>query len=226
MEKSDLSIIILAAGKGTRMKSSIPKVLHKVAGREMINLTIDTAKALKPANIVVVISEDINKFAHQIVDQHPTSKIIFAIQKEHLGTAHAVGVGVDALPRIGKNLLVLYADTPLLKLETLQDMVLKIQNKQATVCVLGFDCMDEANKYGRLIVSKNHLEKIVEYKDANAKEKEIKLCNSGVIAVAGDKINSLLSKVNNKNASGEYYLTDIVGIAQKAKLKCSSFNLK
>ena len=221
MEKSDLSIVILAAGKGTRMKSSIPKVLHKVAGREMVNLTIDTAKALKPSNISVVISEDVSDFADRIVSEHPTSKINFAIQKERLGTAHAVNVGISALPKIGKTLLILYADTPLLKIETLQEMVTKIQNKQSSICVLGFECADENNKYGRLVVNKNHLDKIIEYKDANLKERKIKLCNSGVVAVDGDKIKSLLAKVDNKNASGEYYLTDIVGLAKKSKLKCS-----
>lgn len=221
MEKSDLSIVILAAGKGTRMKSSIPKVLHKLSGREMVNLTIDTAKALKPNNIVVVISEDVTDFADRIISEHPTSKINFALQKERLGTAHAVEIGINALPKISKTVLILYADTPLLKEETLQEMVTKIQNKQSSVCVLGFDCEDENNKYGRLVVSRNQLNKIVEYKDASLKERKIKLCNSGVIAVAGDKVKSLLAKVNNKNASGEYYLTDIVGLAKKAKLKCS-----
>jgi bifunctional UDP-N-acetylglucosamine pyrophosphorylase/glucosamine-1-phosphate N-acetyltransferase len=220
MEKSDLSIVILAAGKGTRMKSALPKVLHKIAGREMVNLTIDTAKLLKPNNISVVISEDIADFADRIIAEHPTSKINFALQKERLGTAHAVKVGINALPKIGKTVLILYADTPLLKVETLQEMVTKIQNKNSSVCVLGFDCADESNKYGRLVVNKNHLDKIVEYKDANQKERKIKLCNSGVIAVAGDKLKLLLAKVNNKNASGEYYLTDIIGLAKKAKLKC------
>ena len=220
MEKSDLSIVILAAGKGTRMKSALPKVLHKIAGREMVNLTIDTAKVLKPNNISVVISEDIADFADRIIAEHPTSKINFALQKERLGTAHAVKVGINPLPKIGKTVLILYADTPLLKVETLQEMVTKIQNKNSSVCVLGFDCADESNKYGRLVVNKNHLDKIVEYKDANQKERKIKLCNSGVIAVAGDSLKSLLDKVNNKNASGEYYLTDIIGLAKKAKLKC------
>ena len=120
-----------------------------------------------------------------------------------------------------KTLLILYADTPLLKIETLQEMVTKIQNKQSSICVLGFECADENNKYGRLVVNKNHLDKIIEYKDANLKERKIKLCNSGVVAVDGDKIKSLLAKVDNKNASGEYYLTDIVGLAKKSKLKCS-----
>ena len=84
MEKSDLSIVILAAGKGTRMKSALPKVLHKIAGREMVNLTIDTAKVLKPNNISVVISEDIADFADRIISEHPTSKINFALQKNVL----------------------------------------------------------------------------------------------------------------------------------------------
>ncbi|MES2678104.1 MAG: bifunctional UDP-N-acetylglucosamine diphosphorylase/glucosamine-1-phosphate N-acetyltransferase GlmU [Pseudomonadota bacterium] len=218
-----LSIIILAAGKGTRMKSSQPKVLHKIANREMLNLVIDTAKEIKPDNISVVISSEMEKFAAQIAKQHPKTNLTFAIQKQQLGTANAVEAGMKSLKKVGDVVLVLYGDTPLIKAQTLKIMVadiLKQQNAQGnTVCVLGFHCY-EANKYGHLVIDKNQLIRIVEFKDATAQEKAITLCNSGVIAVNGAQIKNLLTKINNKNASGEFYLTDIVGVARKQGLSC------
>lgn len=211
------SIIILGAGKGTRMKSTLPKVLHKIAGREMINLVLDTAIKLNPDNICVVISEEMQQFSSQLQKQYHKTNLTFALQSERLGTAHAVEVGLKNLSKIADKVLVLYADTPLLKEKTLQEMLAKMDRN--SVCVLGFNCHTD-NKYGRLVVEKNSLKKIVEFKDANAKEKKITLCNSGVVAIDGKKIKNLLSKIDNKNASGEYYLTDIVGIAKNAKLNC------
>lgn len=216
-----LSIIILAAGKGTRMKSALPKVVHKVAGREMINLVLDTANNLNPTNIVVVISDDMQEFSEQIKKQHSKSDLHFAIQKERLGTAHAVQTGLKNLPKIADAVLVLYADTPLLKVKTLQKMLQTLDKN--SVCVLGFDCHKknaEENKYGRLVVVGNSLQKIVEAKDANLEEQKITLCNSGVLAITGSKIENLLAKIDNQNASGEYYLTDIIGIAKKQNLDC------
>lgn len=209
-----LSIIVLGAGRGTRMKSSLPKVLHKIAGREMINLVLDTAAQLNPTNIAVVISEEIQPFVADLKISHP---VRFVVQKERLGTAHAVETGLKALKKIGNVVLVLYADTPLLKVSTLQEMI-KVLAKN-TVAVLGFECQDD-NKYGRLVVEKSSLKKIVEYKDASPEERNITLCNSGVIAVKGAEIKNLLSKIDNNNASGEYYLTDIVGIARKKGWEC------
>lgn len=212
-----LSVIILAAGKGTRMKSSLPKVLHKVAGREMLNLAIDTAKELRPDNISVVISNEMEKFTSKIKDQHPQTNLHFTIQTQQLGTAHAVDAGLKSLPKISDVVLVLYGDTPLIKAATLKSMIENLQKN--SVCILGFD-FDEENKYGKLIVKNNKLERIVEFKDASEKERKITLCNSGVMAIDGAKIENLLNKIDNKNASGEYYLTDIIAIAKKQKLNC------
>ncbi|MBU6339142.1 MAG: bifunctional UDP-N-acetylglucosamine diphosphorylase/glucosamine-1-phosphate N-acetyltransferase GlmU [Rickettsiales bacterium] len=214
----NLSIIILAAGKGTRMKSDLPKVMHKVAGREMLNMVIDVAKKSHPQNIAVVISEEMEKFKEKIIANHTDVKIYFIVQKERKGTAHALQTGIKALDKIAKKLVVLYGDTPLISHNTIEKMIEKINNN--SLCVLGFNVFEE-NSYGRLVVENEHLARIVEYKDATSEERKITLCNSGVVAIKGEHVENLLSKVDNKNAAGEFYLTDIVGIADKMGLKSS-----
>lgn len=215
----NLSILILAAGKGSRMKSDLPKVMHKVAGREMLNMVIDEAKLLEPQDIIIVVSEEMADFQEKILNTHPEVKISFALQKERKGTAHAVRIGLENLQNIGKKCLILYGDTPLISHHTLQNMLAKLDD--FSLCVLGFEEKEE-NSYGRLVVDENgHLEKIVEFKDANLEEKRITLCNSGVMAIDSAHIHELLSKVKNHNSAAEFYLTDIIAIAGKMDLKCS-----
>ncbi len=215
----NLSIIILAAGKGTRMKSDLPKVMHKVAGREMLNMVIDEAQKLDPQSISIVVSEDFIPFQEKIVAQHVGTKISFALQKVRKGTADAVKTGLKNFRKPAENFLILYGDTPLIHEKTLRAMLAKIDKKTA-LCVLGFDCQVD-NAYGRLVTDvSGNLEKIIEFKDANAKERKISLCNSGVVAVRGELLDKLLRQVKNDNASGEFYLTDIVGIACKMGLQC------
>jgi len=213
----ELSILILAAGKGTRMKSDLPKVMHKVANREMLNMVIDEAKILNPKNITIVVSEEMENFQEKIIRTHPETKISFTLQKERKGTAHAVSTGLQNLENLGEKLLILYGDTPLTSHVTLKKMIEKLDD--FSLCILGFDD-EEENAYGRLVVdSSGHLEKIVEYKDASDEERKIALCNSGVVAVDGKKVKNLLDQVKNENAAGEFYLTDIVGIAGTMGLK-------
>jgi len=215
----NLSIIILAAGKGTRMKSDLPKVMHKVANREMLNMVIDEAKALNPKQISIVVSEDFKNFETEILREHCDAKISFALQKVRKGTADAVKIGLQNLKNKAHNFLILYGDTPLIKHKTLRAMLEKINDGNA-LCVLGFDCNAD-NAYGRLVVDiNNDLKKIIEFKDANVNERKISLCNSGVVAVQGAWLEKLLAQVKNNNAAKEFYLTDIVGIACKQGLKC------
>ncbi len=214
-----LSAIILAAGKGTRMKTDLPKVMHKVAGQELLNMVIDEAKKLDLKNITIVVSEEMQNFQQQIIAEHPEIKISFVLQKERRGTAHAVSLALQNISQLGKKVLILYGDTPLISAITLKKMLDQLDD--SALCVLGFECFEE-NAYGRLVVDvDNHIEKIVEFKDASKNEREITLCNSGVMAVSGPHIKNLLSEVKDHNAAGEFYLTDIVGIAGKFGLKRS-----
>lgn len=212
-----LSIIILAAGKGTRMKSNLPKVMHKVADREMLNLVIDEAKTLNPKNITIVVSDEMKPFEEKIIKSHPNLKISFVLQKERKGTAHAVETAVNNIKDLGSKVLVLYGDTPLVSSQTLEKMSANLG--EFALCILAFNDYEE-NAYGRLVVDeKGHVKRIVEFKDASADEKKITLCNSGVMAIDGEKISMMLSKVKNDNAAKEFYLTDIVSIAGQMGLQ-------
>ena len=213
-----LSIVILAAGKGSRMKSSLPKVMHKVANREMLNLVIDGAKILKPSNITVVLSEDTISYKDQIQAAHQDFSINFVVQKEQKGTAHALVAGVKSVEKVGSKVLVLYGDTPLLSYPTLNMMVESLNDSQLSV--LAFDCF-EPNNYGRVIIDeKGIVDRIVETKDASLDEQKVTLCNSGVMSMSKSTL-SLIKQIKNENKSGEYYLTDLVKIAKENSLKVS-----
>ena len=219
---NNVSIIILSAGKGTRMKSSLPKVMHKVAGREMVNMVIDEAKKLNPQNITLVVSSEMEIFYEKIKNEHKKQQIDFVVQNERKGTGHAVSCATSTFnnnKKLHKKVLILYGDTPLISHQTLEKMLQKIDD--FSLCILGFDDEDE-NAYGRLVINDSgHLEKIIEFKDASEIEKKIALCNSGVIAVDGDALPHLLSQIKNNNSAHEFYLTDIVAIANNQGLKCT-----
>jgi bifunctional UDP-N-acetylglucosamine pyrophosphorylase / glucosamine-1-phosphate N-acetyltransferase len=218
----NISVIILSAGKGTRMKSSLPKVMHKVAGREMLNMVIDEAKKLNPQNITLVVSSEMETFYDKIKNEHKNQQIDFVVQNERKGTGHAVSCATTTFndnKKLHKKVLILYGDTPLISHQTLEKMLQKIDD--FSLCILGFDD-EEENAYGRLVINDfGHLEKIVEFKDANEIEKKIALCNSGVIAVDGDALPHLLSQIKDNNSAHEFYLTDIVAIANNQGLKCT-----
>jgi len=219
-----LSIIILSAGKGSRMKSSLPKVMHKIAGKTMIDMVIDEALKLDPQDIALVVSQDI--LAHwQAIKNNHQSKIELScvIQEQRLGTAHAVSCALkffrDSKIKLGDKVLILYGDTPLLSSLTLEKMLDKLDD--SSLCILAFED-DQENAYGRLIIDdSSHLEKIVEFKDADVNQRKISLCNSGVMAVDGKYLEQLISQVKNENSAQEFYLTDIVEIAQNHGLKRS-----
>lgn len=206
---SELAIIILAAGKGTRMKSYLPKVMHKIACKPLIKHVIDTAKILLPKNIVTVLASDM-----QYVEQLICFDSQISIQKQQLGTGHAVKVALEKLTNFHGNILILYGDTPFINSNTLKNLLAKISENNA-VAVLGFNANEEA-KYGRLITDGNdNLTEIVEYNDASNEQRKITLCNSGVFAIKSDVLKNLISKIDNKNKKGEYYLTDIISLSVK-----------
>ncbi len=207
--------IILAAGKGTRMKSDLPKVMHRVANVPMVGHVLNLADTVGLAPITLVISPEqtgVQTYAHNVM---PEVKI--AYQREQLGTAHAVLAAREALGDFEGHLVVLYGDTPLIQPETVSKLLDAVnRDRKVAVAVLGFR-PDDAVEYGRLIVNdKDELEAIVEYKDANEAQRKVGLCNSGVMVLRGTVAWELLSAIDNNNKKGEYYLTDVVALARKA----------
>ncbi|MBM3542420.1 MAG: bifunctional UDP-N-acetylglucosamine diphosphorylase/glucosamine-1-phosphate N-acetyltransferase GlmU, partial [Alphaproteobacteria bacterium] len=206
--------IILAAGKGTRMKSRLPKVLHPLAGRPMVLHVLDAARRAKFARAVVVVGPGMEAVARAVAPAET------AVQAEQLGTGHAVLQALDALKGFAGEVAVLFGDTPLLTAAAIKRTIAALR-RGASVAVLGFEPKDPAS-YGRLVLAKDGaLERIVEFKDASPAERAIRLCNSGVLAADARLLFDLLSKVKNDNATGEYYLTDVVGLARARGLRCA-----
>ncbi len=212
---ADLAIVVLAAGMGTRMKSALPKVLHKIAGRSMLCHVLHAAKALNATRALVVHGPGMERVQHEAMAIF--SNCSFAAQTERLGTGHAVAMAKDALVEFQGTVLVLYGDVPLIQSETLRGLLGKLDAKHK-MAVLGFEA-ENPKGYGRLIGGAKGISDIREELDANAREKKIKLCNSGIIAIDNRLLWQIIPKLSNKNAKGEYYLTDLVTLAVKAKTK-------
>jgi bifunctional UDP-N-acetylglucosamine pyrophosphorylase / glucosamine-1-phosphate N-acetyltransferase len=204
-----VSLIVLAAGKGTRMNSDLPKVLHSLGSAPLLHHALQAGQSLDPEQIIVVAGHGaaaVEKAARAFDDS-----IEVVIQAEQLGTGHAVAQAASLLAGTSGDTIVVYGDTPFVRTETLQAM-LDARASHALV-VLGFEAADPG-RYGRLITSGNALERIVEFKDATDEERAVTLCNSGVICADTTVLFDLVSKIGNTNASGEYYLTDIIAIAR------------
>ncbi len=214
--KNNLSVIILSAGKGTRMKSNISKPLHKIGNLEMISHITNSIDALEAEEISIVVSTD-NK--NEIEKNIKSNKVKTIIQYERKGTGDAVKVGLKNIQNKDNLILITMGDTPLIKEETYRKMLEKM-DKDFVITVLGFYTKDISNRYGRLILNENQeLEKIVEFKDATEEERKNNLCNAGIYLVKGNLLEQFLDKVKNNNASGEYYLTDIIEIAKTQGFK-------
>ncbi|MFG1262682.1 bifunctional UDP-N-acetylglucosamine diphosphorylase/glucosamine-1-phosphate N-acetyltransferase GlmU [Xanthobacter aminoxidans] len=210
MSDRSLLVVVLAAGEGTRMKSRLPKVLHKVAGRTMLHHVLAATRAAGATRTAVVVGpgrEDVAAEATRIV---PDAQVF--VQTERLGTAHAVLAARAALEQGADDVLVLYADTPLVRPETLARLRAPLA-EGAAVAALGFEPEDPTG-YGRLVTSGDELVAIREEKDATAAEKAVRFCNAGLMALSGKDALSILDRIGNANSKGEYYLTDAVEIAR------------
>ncbi len=205
-----IALVILAAGKGTRMNSEKPKVLHEIGNASMLIHTMRSGATLSPERTVIVAGHGFEQVRKEVADYNPNATVV--LQKEQKGTAHAVSFCREALSDFDGDVIVLYGDTPFIRPETLTKM-LKARCDNAIV-VLGFKAKDP-EKYGRLVMKDHSLERIVEYADASAEERNIKFCNSGVILAKCDQLFDLIDSVQPQNAQGEYYLTDIVGTARE-----------
>ena len=211
--EQNLALIILAAGKGTRMKSDLPKVLHAIAGAPMLVHAMRAGQALSPARSVVVAGHGAAAVEAATRAYDPAATTV--LQTEQLGTAHAVAQARPALDGFDGDAIVIYGDTPFIRPETLEAM--RTARAGSDIVVLGFEAA-EPGRYGRLVTEGDRLEKIVEFKDASDAERAITLCNSGVVAADARTLFELIDAVSNDNAAGEYYLTDIVGIARSRGL--------
>ena len=203
-----VAAVILAAGRGTRMKSDLHKVLHPLAGRPMLRHLLATVDALAPAATVIVVGAQREQVEAAVADT--AAQVV--VQDPQLGTGHAVQQAEAALADVDGAVLILYGDVPLVGAATLQRMLTALDNATAVV-VLGFRPADPGH-YGRIVAAADgQIERMVEYKDATAAERAVGLCNSGLMAVRSRDLWRLLARVDNANAAGEYYLVDIATMA-------------
>ena len=206
-----LSVVILAAGKGTRMYSDLPKVLHKVAGKPMVKHVIDTAKQLNAAQIHLIYGHGADLLKQRLADE----PVNWVFQAEQLGTGHAMQ---QAAPFFAddENILMLYGDAPLITTETLQKLIAaKPENGIALLTVN----LENPTGYGRIIRQDGNVTAIVEQKDANAEQLKITEVNTGVMVSDGASFKKWLARLDNNNAQGEYYMTDVIGLANQDGFK-------
>ena len=204
-----LAVVILAAGKGTRMKSARHKVLHPIAGRPMIEHLLASVAQLAPERQVVVVGDLREQLEAALGD-----RATIAVQEPQLGTGHAVLQAEPALAGFRGDVLLMFADVPLVRPETMRRMIERLHAPDApAVVVLGFEPAD-ALQYGRIIAEPDgRIARMVEHKDASEEERACRLCNSGLMAVRSEDLFGVLTRVGNANAQGEYYLVDIVNVA-------------
>ncbi|MFM1814495.1 MAG: hypothetical protein RLZ98_1190 [Pseudomonadota bacterium] len=218
MTDGNLMTVILAAGKGTRMKSARPKVLHEIAGLSMLGHVLRATKEAGASSTVVVVGPDMDNVAEEARRHVPEAGI--AVQHRQQGTADAVLAARQAIASHRGPVLVLFADTPLLRSSTLTDMHTQLANG-ANVAVLGFEAADPTG-YGRLLTDPDGgLRAIREHNDASEEERRVRLSNSGVMGFNCPDLLSILDGIGCDNAKGEYYLTDAVGLARASGLKAT-----
>jgi bifunctional UDP-N-acetylglucosamine pyrophosphorylase/glucosamine-1-phosphate N-acetyltransferase len=207
-----LSVVILAAGQGKRMKSDLPKVLQPLAGRPLLAHVIDVAQSLEPAEIYVVYGHG----GERVRQALPNANVRWVLQAEQLGTGHAV---LQAMPEIPKDrlVLVLYGDVPLIRRTTIESLVKLAGPRGMSLLTM---MSDDPTGYGRIVRNaRGQVQKIVEQKDATKAQLKIRECNTGILAAPANLLRTWLGLLKNKNAQREYYLTDIIAMAVKGKIK-------
>lgn len=210
-----LNIVILAAGKGSRMYSNLPKVLHPIGGKPMLERVIDTASKLTPENIVVIYGHGGEQVKATI-----SQDVIWAEQTEQLGTGHALKMALPHLPNTGKT-LVLYGDVPLISANTLQNLLDAANDGVALLT----DHLSDPTGYGRIVRKDHQIVGIVEEKDASVEQKAIIEINTGFLVLPNHYLNDWLSALQNNNTQGEYYLTDVISLAVNAGVNVTGVNV-
>jgi bifunctional UDP-N-acetylglucosamine pyrophosphorylase/glucosamine-1-phosphate N-acetyltransferase len=213
-DRSNLTVV-LAAGEGTRMRSELPKVLHPLAGQSLLAHVLEASPTGSAARLAVVLGPDHEKVAEEVRRLRPDAAIY--VQKERLGTAHAVLAARDAIAHQADDLLVVFGDTPLISPATLERLRAPLKSG-AALAVLGFRAADPTG-YGRLLIEDDRLVAIREQADASPEERKITLCNAGVMAFDGRKALKILEQIGKANSKGEYYLVDAVSIVRDLELE-------
>ena len=212
-----VNFVILAAGKGTRMRSALPKVLHKLSGRSMLGHVVAAVESLGKAKKIIVTGHG----AEQVEQQFKSPTTIFTQQKEQLGTGHAVHMAVPELCSDAV-VIVLYGDVPLIRPATIQKILAVVT--ESTMGLLTIN-LDQPTGYGRIVRNtKGDITEIIEQKDASVEQLKITEVNTGVLALQSSQLSDWLPKITNNNAQGEYYLTDLVAIAREAGVEIISVN--
>ena len=212
MTEKPVALIVLAAGQGSRMQSELPKVLHRLGGVPLVAHALAAGRTLEPEDVVVVAGHGADLVRKALAKLDPDARI--ALQEEQLGTAHAVRQAMPLLEGFEGRVIVLYGDTPFISPETLGALAAH----PSDVVVLGFEAADPG-RYGRLVTGPEGLERIVEYKDADEATRAIRLVNSGVLAADAATLREFLPMIGNRNAAGEFYLTDLPGLARAEGLR-------
>lgn len=218
---SELTVIVLAAGGGTRMKSKTMKVLHPIGGRTMIGHVLAAARATEPQRIVAVVGHQREQVEAHIRSLEPDA--VLAVQEEQLGTGHAVRMACEAAERMSGTVLVAYGDTPLLTGASLRWFVAEHEASQGAVSILS-GIVDDPFGYGRVLRNdEGDVEAIVEEKDASAQQRQVREINSGILAFDAEFLVGALPRIGNDNAKGEYYLTDAIAIAREDGLTVGAY---
>jgi bifunctional UDP-N-acetylglucosamine pyrophosphorylase/glucosamine-1-phosphate N-acetyltransferase len=220
MGSGRLAVAILAAGIGTRMKSTLPKVMHCIAGRPLVGHVAAVAAELRAERVALVVGPGMDEVGAAARAAAPALAIDAVIQTERLGTGHAVAATRPVLSQFTDDILVLFGDVPLIRAETLAMLVARRRSGRHAVAVLGMRPAEPA-EYGRMVTGPGDvLERIVELRDASEAERAIGLCNSGVMAFDGAALFGLVDQLTPQNAQREYYITDLVAIARRAGRSC------
>jgi len=213
---SDIAVIVLAAGQGTRMKSDLHKVLHPIAGRPMLHHLLASVDVLAPAKTVVVVGK-----GREQLEAALGPEVSLAVQEPQLGTGHAVQQAEAALAGFEGDVLILYGDVPFVPAATMKGMIDRLRAPDApAIVVLAFE-PEDTQRYGRVIAENGRIVKMVEHKDATEAERAVRLCNSGLMAAKARVLFALLARVTDDNAAKEFYLVDVVNIANADGRTCA-----
>ena len=206
--------LILAAGQGKRIKSDLPKVLHKVCGKEMVNHVIDTLRKGNVEDINVIVG----KGAELVKENTKARNVSYSLQEEQLGTGHAVKCAIDFLKNKKGTVAVFNGDAPLIKEETIEELF-KAHKESGNSATILTSILDDASGYGRIIRNENEVLKIVEHKDCNEEELKVREINSGMYCFEIESLVECLDNLSNDNSQGEYYITDVIGMMKEKNEK-------